>query len=302
MVRICDAINRYSKIKVVGLCHQIYAGYAMVGYVLADELGIQLPRRRCQHPRRPAYWGKIFQLIRASRARCIDIKAAGLNHFTWMMDIRDRRTGEDLYPALREGWDKAARLVRAAHPPRLRCLWLDARPRRRAPGRIPALVQRPADQTLGEIRPQPVRLGRQRRPTARKVTRRLRLMGEGKKSIDQLKDADSEGALEVIEAVSGAGNDYHLAVNLPNTGQISNLPLNTIVETPAVLTGHGPAPGGDGRPARRRGRVVAPRSCRGQAVRRCRRERATATWPCNACCSTPSSPTWTWLARCWTIT
>jgi alpha-galactosidase len=27
MVRICDAIHRYSKIKVIGLCHQIFAGY-----------------------------------------------------------------------------------------------------------------------------------------------------------------------------------------------------------------------------------------------------------------------------------
>ena len=43
MVRICDAIARYSKIKVVGLCHQIFAGYGMVGYVLADELGITVP-------------------------------------------------------------------------------------------------------------------------------------------------------------------------------------------------------------------------------------------------------------------
>ena len=43
MVRICDAVNRHSKIKVVGLCHQIYAGYGMVGVALAKELGIQVP-------------------------------------------------------------------------------------------------------------------------------------------------------------------------------------------------------------------------------------------------------------------
>lgn len=43
MMRICDGINRYSKIKGVGLCHQIYAGYGMVGYALADRLGIQIP-------------------------------------------------------------------------------------------------------------------------------------------------------------------------------------------------------------------------------------------------------------------
>ncbi len=46
MVRICDAIHRYSKIKVVGLCHQIFTGYGMVGYALADKLGIAVPEGR----------------------------------------------------------------------------------------------------------------------------------------------------------------------------------------------------------------------------------------------------------------
>ncbi len=40
MTRICDAVNRYSQIRTVGLCHQIYIGYAFVGLVLANDLGI----------------------------------------------------------------------------------------------------------------------------------------------------------------------------------------------------------------------------------------------------------------------
>ncbi|HRQ22381.1 MAG TPA: hypothetical protein PLF42_03040 [Anaerolineales bacterium] len=43
MVRICDLVNRHSKIKTVGLCHQIYAGYGMVGVALANDLGIEVP-------------------------------------------------------------------------------------------------------------------------------------------------------------------------------------------------------------------------------------------------------------------
>ena len=43
MMRICDAIARYSTINVVGLCHQIHAGYGMVGLVLADVLEIEVP-------------------------------------------------------------------------------------------------------------------------------------------------------------------------------------------------------------------------------------------------------------------
>ena len=98
MVRICDAINRYSKIKVVGLCHQIHAGYGMAGYVLADHLGIDIPEGPFSTHADPKYW-RLLGLIARQAAEKIDIKAAGLNHFTWMVDIRDRRTGEDLYPA-----------------------------------------------------------------------------------------------------------------------------------------------------------------------------------------------------------
>jgi alpha-galactosidase len=36
------------------------------------------------------------------RAADIEAQASGLNHFTWFQDIRDARTGEDLYPALRK--------------------------------------------------------------------------------------------------------------------------------------------------------------------------------------------------------
>jgi alpha-galactosidase len=70
----------------------------------------------------------------------------------------------------------------------------------------------------------------------------IRKMGKGELDIDQLTKVDSEGALEVIEAIAGARNEYHIAINLPNHGQICNLPDGAIVETPAVLTGMGPLP------------------------------------------------------------
>ena len=44
---------------------------------------------------------------------------------------------------------------------------------------------------------------------------------------------------EMIENIAGAGEHYHLAANLPNKGQIPNLPLNAIVETPVQVNGSG---------------------------------------------------------------
>ena len=69
--------NRYSKIKVVGLCYQIYAGYGMAGYLLAKELGIDIRGPISTHadPKFCTCWERFLP----GRTK-IDIKAAGLNH------------------------------------------------------------------------------------------------------------------------------------------------------------------------------------------------------------------------------
>jgi len=240
MVRICDAIARYSKIRVVGLCHQIYAAYGMVGYVMAEELGIERPEGHFSTHADKKYWPMVGKLARQA-VELVDIKAAGLNHFTWVVDIRDRRTGEDLYPALREAWKRT--------PPQVEPL---TRRVMDAFGLMPV----PGDEHLDEYLPwcsDP-----QTRPWEKyelelydwdaneryrgEGHEAIRQMGEGSMSLESLKEASSEGAQEVIEAAVGAENRYHLAVNLPNEGQIANLPMGSIVETPAVLTGVGPRP------------------------------------------------------------
>jgi alpha-galactosidase len=71
---------------------------------------------------------------------------------------------------------------------------------------------------------------------------RLNEMANGNLTIDGLMDTDSEGALEMIENIAGAGNHYHVAANLPNSGQISNLPIGATVETPVMVDGAGVHP------------------------------------------------------------
>ena len=100
MIRICDAITRYSKIKVVGLCHQIHAGYGMVGYVLGGRVGHHGAGRRDQHPRRPRSLAASGAASSHQAMERVDIKAAGLNHFTWMLDLRDKQTRRRPLPAL----------------------------------------------------------------------------------------------------------------------------------------------------------------------------------------------------------
>jgi alpha-galactosidase len=237
MTRICDAINRHSRIQVVGLCHQIFVGYAFVGLVLAKELGISVPEGLegmhadfIQHALRE-------QIIQQAIPR-VDILAAGLNHFTWMLALRNRQTGEDLYPLFRERFA----VFDPAFEPLTREIF-------EAFGLFPV----PGDTHLSEYLPW--MSDTNSKPWEKYRIRlydwetwagfrdfsldRLKDMAEGHMTIEGLLDTDSEGALELIENNAGAGLHYHLAANRPNSGQIPNLPDGAIVETPVQVNNAG---------------------------------------------------------------
>jgi len=240
MVRICDLVNRHSKIKVVGLCHQIYAGYCMVGVALAKDLGIEIPAGLegmhadvTQHP--------LQQQVNRQVVPLVDIRAAGTNHFTWIVSVHDRRTGEDLYPLLRKRFFE----LDEKFEPLTRRVFQDF-------GLFPV----PGDTHLCEYLPwmsDPIT-----KPWEKFNIRlydwelmaavrdfsldRLNEMANGNMTVDGLLESDSEGALEMIENVAYAGSHYHLAANLPNQGQISNLPKDAIVETPVHVSGAGIQP------------------------------------------------------------
>jgi alpha-galactosidase len=69
--RVCLAIRRHSKVRAVGLCHGV-AGTVLWAAVLLER-----------------------------RLEDVEMLAAGVNHFTWVTALRDRRTGEDLYSEFR---------------------------------------------------------------------------------------------------------------------------------------------------------------------------------------------------------
>ena len=240
MVRICDLVNRYSKIKAVGLCHQIYIGYGMVGVALAKDLGIQIPDGLegmhadvMQHP--------LQHMVMDQTVPLVDIRAAGTNHFSWILSIHDKRTGEDLYPLFRK-----------------RFFELDEKfePLTRRVFHNFGLFPVPGDTHLCEYLPwmsDPMT-----KPWEKFNIRlydwelmaglrdfsldRLNEMANGEMTVESLLETDSEGALEMIENIAFAGSHYHLAANLPNVGQIANLPLGATVETPVHVNGAGVHP------------------------------------------------------------
>jgi alpha-galactosidase len=204
---------------------------------LAKDLGIEVPDGLTglhaavdQHP--------LQHHVREQIVPLIDVRAAGLNHFSWILSIHDRRTGEDLYPLFRK-----------------RFLELDPsfEPLTRDVFSAFGLFPVPGDTHLCEYLPW--LSDAQTKPWDRYNIRlydwemmaavrefelaRLNDMANEEATIEGLLDSDSEGALEMIENQVCATTHYHLAANLPNRGQISNLPLGSTVETPVIVDGAG---------------------------------------------------------------
>lgn len=234
--RITRAIYKYSRIKTVGLCHQLEVGYAIAAVLLADRYPYEIPADVDLHSD-PANIEKTRTLAQHGRNH-LDIKAAGLNHFTWMLDVRDRHTGEDLYPALRQ----AAKNAPESFEPLTMALF-----------KIYGYCAVPGDTHLCEYIPwthdvtaRPweyynLRLydwaGNEARRDLSRGT--IAKMAAGELPVEGMKTVHSEGAAELIEAMTSNSNYYADTVNIPNRGAIPNLPDETVVELPAVVSGLG---------------------------------------------------------------
>lgn len=237
LIRLTDAIQRYTRVKVVGMCHQLLWGYAMAQALLADRYGITLPpglkidtNHEHRHFREP---------LMAAGLKHLDIKAAGINHFSWAYDIRDAQSGEDRYPELRERWLRAE------------MAWFE--PLSRELFQLFGLMPTPSDSHLCEFLPwvhDPVRKpweryglhhqswgGNHQRRAARRELARQIIAGE--ESPDRLLYERSEGIPAIVEGVHLNLNTYVHQLNLPNNGLIPNLPADAIVEVPGFSAGMG---------------------------------------------------------------
>jgi alpha-galactosidase len=234
--RIVRAVTRYTKIKTVGLCHQLKRAYVTAGWVMAKDLGITLPPNLSLEPSPAA--SRTRNLVSHQALDLIDIKAAGTNHFTWVLSMHHKQTGEDLYPLFRRRIN--------GMPPDFQPLSRDLLD---AFGLFPVA----GDDHLSEYLPwvhDP-----QTKPWEKyqlqlyawdeaEASREamwgdIESMGAGKASVDKLRTTISEGAVEVIEGIGANLNLYQQSVNIPNNGYITNLPQGAVVEVPGVISAGG---------------------------------------------------------------
>lgn len=227
MSRVTLAINRATTVRNVGMCHEM-------------PMGIHRLARRLRIPRRH-----------------IEAKASGINHFTFFTELRDRRTGEDLLPRVREFFakpvfDYSPRAVRAAKVidrslPGATFLEFNYSPLVVHMVREYGLVPCSVDSHIGEYVPfaldvadwmptpldfhEPIMVFLERAASwaaTTKVPLPLHLAGHS-----------HEEVVDIIAAMWTDTPTWIMATNVPNQGYLPDVPDGAIVEVGATVDGNG---------------------------------------------------------------
>ncbi|MCS6848159.1 MAG: alpha-glucosidase/alpha-galactosidase [Anaerolineae bacterium] len=219
MSRLCMALDRYTRVRFVGLCHQISEGY----HIVNRTLGLV--------PETGDWWADTHAIQQR-----IHITAAGLNHFTFILDLRDAQTGEDLYPLLRE---------RLAKMP----MDFELMSRRLMDvfGLFCAAGDGHAGEYIGFAAETMALTGydfHRYEKRGREQWERIRCIANSTDPADLIALKASvrppgERAVPIINAMLRDLNQYELSANIRNDGCISNLPDDAIVEVPAIVNARG---------------------------------------------------------------
>ena len=203
--RLCLAISRYTKVKAVGLCHEVEHEMRR----LAPIIGVP--------------------------TQLLDATSAGLNHFSWFKELR-LKNGEDAYPLLDRGLRDAKGfqpLCRALY----RRFGLYPSTDDNHAGEYLAYAWEacpPQDRGLNWIDRMETK--------GQEAWARINRLIDGKEKLRVKGELSGESAMRIIDGVVTNSGHTELQVNLPNEGQVSNLLTDAIVETPAIINRGGVHP------------------------------------------------------------
>ncbi|NLS90002.1 alpha-glucosidase/alpha-galactosidase [Bacillus subtilis] len=207
-------------IKAIGCCHEVFGTQKLLAEMVTERLGIEVPRREDIH-----------------------VNVLGINHFTWITAASYRHIdllpifrefsshyGESGYELEGESWRDS--VFHSAHRVAFDLF--------ETYGAIPAA----GDRHLAEFLPgpylkqpevwkfhlTPISFRKQDRGLKRQETERFIQQQRGVAG-----KASGEEGVNIIAALLGLG-ELVTNVNMPNQGQVSNLPIQAIVETNAFIT------------------------------------------------------------------
>lgn len=199
--RIILAAGNYSKIKCIGLCH----GLTSFAWRVTKIMGMQ--------------------------GEDIELWAAGLNHFQWIKEIKEKSTGKDLYPLLKE----RSKTFDPSYMPVSRKL-MD----------VFGLFPSPSDDHVGEYLQYGWEGGEEgydfdadeKYRMGQKEEIEGIIRGDYTIGGEWLKPTDEKSAV----VISGILNNKKTVINsgiVMNNGALKNLPPNAAVEVPVMLDGGG---------------------------------------------------------------
>ena len=227
--RMTSVAWRYSDIQAVGMCHQIGMGYNIVAATLAEDLGYEVKVPQSE-------WEMYHAAPWAHEV--LDIKAAGLNHFTFMLDIRHRQTGEDLYPLFAQ---KLEAMPSHFQPLSRRIFEAFGVFPATGDGHLSEYIHWAHDPQTKPWEKYHLHLYDWDAAEAERgrMWQEIEEMVAGGPLSKQVKRGSGERALPVILGVMENRNAYEEALNIPNEGYIANLPEGSIVELPGVVSRFG---------------------------------------------------------------
>ena len=204
--RLCLAIDRYTEIKSVGLCHEVEHQMKRLSKVMGVPTAI------------------------------VDAVSAGLNHFSWFLELR-LMDGEDAYPMLDEGLKK----VEHGFQPLCRAMYdkfgLYPSTDDNHMGEYLAY----AWQACPEVDRSPSWIDRMEASGTEKWLKVKRII-DGVDPMDVEGRLSGERVMPIIAGIVSNSRHLEYQVNLPNEGQVGNLIEGAVVESPAVVDGSGVHP------------------------------------------------------------
>ena len=209
--RVCQAAHEEG-VYTVGFCSASLAAYGWVWRILRGE--------QLAYPFEPA-------------RSMLDLSTAGLNHLSFILDLWDHQSGEDLYPVLR---DVASGEGRNAGQPMSAKLLVET-------GYFPAAGDNQIRDFLEPPADCPAPRAQVSEEDQEQREQRLKLLegvAQGKQTYDELLARRAwERPIDLVAALAFNRPAAFTSLNLLNTRQIQQLPRKVFVETAATADGKG---------------------------------------------------------------
>lgn len=206
MTQICLAIHRHTDLNFVGLCH----GIQEIREPLAQVLGVEKER--------------------------LDLKAAGINHFTWILNMTLQPEGQDMYPIFKEKLPTYDPSFMPLARDLFNTYGLFPSP---SDSHIAEYLHLCPKETWEKYNIENFDIDAYTSRLNNKMREIIEVSKDDKKLQEYLAERSPVIAVDIISAISHDTNTFCPAVNIPNEGCVANLPDDSVVEIPAIASAQG---------------------------------------------------------------